>query len=236
MICIPVSDPGDDGHEDHRSGRSGPVSCTSKGRKVPCDWAGGTWSNARGCYLIPTVQPPADSDAWQGNDPSRGRLANCDRPGGNGTPMYVFIAGAPVVDPGTLALNALDQLQLTVPEINTAPPATGMTYVGLRTWLWIPESQWKPLEKTVSVGGSSVTVHAEPRQILWDLGPGATTCGGPGREWISGHMSEDDTTSCGYTYRQVSDFEPDKRFPVTAAITFHVDWTCSLASDHTLMQ
>jgi len=225
LICIPVSDPGDPSDDVKAKPHSGPRVCTSKGKKVPCNWAGGTW-NGRGCYLIPTIQPPAGSSEWGGHDPSQGRLAACDSPG-FGTPSYVFIPGTGAVDPGSLAQSALDQLPLTVPDIQTAPSGPGMTYVGLQTWLWIPKAQWHTLTKRVSVGGTSVEVTAEPRSIAWDLGPGSTTCAGPGREWISGTMSDSDSTDCGYTYTQVSDFEPNGSFEITAAISFRVDWTCS---------
>lgn len=226
LICIPVQDPGTPpGDDDNTNVGNGPRVCKQGGNVIPCEWAGGVWNHEHGCYLIPTVQPPADSDLWQGNDPSQGTLYACDLPG-QGTPSYVFVPGANP-DPAALARSALDQLTLTVPNIKTAPATTGMTYVGLRTWLWIPESQWGTLRRTVTVGGTSVTVTAEPRKVAWNLGPATTTCNGPGRAWVTGHMSSSDATNCGYTYTQVSDFEPDKKFRASATITFRANWTCA---------
>ena len=228
LICIPVSIPGHeaDGSDGDSNASTGPRVCRTDDHKIPCTWAGGTWSQSHGCYLIPTIQPPADSEIWQGNDPKRGRVYVCDQrvPG---TPTYVYIVGGGVPDPGTLAQSALEQLALTVPELKTAPLTTGMTYVGLRTWLWIPSSQWSTLRRSVTVGNTTVTVTAEPRRVRWNLGTGSTTCNGPGRAWAIGQMDESDTTTCGYTYRRVSDFETGDEFEVRAMISFRVDWVCS---------
>lgn len=228
LICIPVQDPGTTG-DDNNSGGSGtnsPVTCSFQGETIPCEWSGGRWSNSNGCYLIPTIQPPPDSDIWQGNNPSDGRIFACDRPG-MGSPFYVFIPGTGTPDPARLAQEALDSLTLTVPTIKSAPSTSSMTYVGLRTWLWFPESNWNKLTKTVSAGATSVTVTAIPKKATWDMGPKTITCNGPGREWISGRMSDSDTTTCGYAYTKVSDFEPGKKFTISARITFRVDWRCS---------
>ena len=46
------------------------------------------------------------------------------------------------------------------------------TYVHMDTWLWVGAAQFEPLAKTVTAGGTTVTVTAEPIQVWWDLGDG----------------------------------------------------------------
>jgi hypothetical protein len=149
-----------------------------------------------------------------------------------GTPLPVFVpngvgAAAPPPDPAVLARRALERMVLTVPDVHLAPAPPAKTYVGLETWLWLPAQQWAALTESVTAGGTTVTVTAEPRRVVWEMGAGSTVCYDPGRVWVIGQMSESSTTSCQYTYEQVSDFQPDQRFQVAATIVFRADWTCS---------
>ena len=40
-------------------------------------------------------------------------------------------------------------------------------------------------------------------------------------------MSSSEKTDCSYTFAKVSDSESGGAFPVTATITYQVDWTCA---------
>lgn len=244
FICIPVTDPGGNfgsvGDHSGFGGSTGPTECKWNGKVIPCTYpGGGKWSPTNRCYLVPTAQPPSGSDMWDGHDPNDGRIYACVIPGVPGTPDIVFVpngAAAPP-DPAVLARRALGRMNLTVPRVRMAPAPPAMTYVSLETWLWMPSSQWATLRKSVTAGGTTVTVTAEPRRAAWDMGAGSTTCYDPGRAWLVDQMPDGASTSCRYKYDRVSDFQPDKKFTVSATITFRATWTCSgncLADEGTL--
>jgi hypothetical protein len=91
----------------------------------------------------------------------------------------------------------------------------------------MPRGQWSTLRKSVTAGATTVTVTAKPESVAWDMGPATRTCFSAGRAWKVGEMPKGSKTDCSYTYKQVSDFEPDKKFKVAATITYQVDWTCA---------
>jgi hypothetical protein len=176
---------------------------------------------------------------WDGHEPSEGRVYACVTPGATGNPDTIFGPNgeASPPDPAVLAKRALGELKLTVPTIRMAPAPPDKTYVGLETWLWMPAGQWATLTKSVTAGGTTVTVTAEPRKVNWDMGAGSTSCYDAGRAWVAGQMQNGASTSCQYTYERVSDFQPDKKFTVLATISFRATWACSgncLADEGTL--
>lgn len=241
QICIPVTDPGDKPEPKRNEpirDSNGPAVCSSNGSTIPCTHAGGQWNSDRGCYLVPITQPPPGSNEWQGHNPSEGRVYACARPNQVGNPSLVFVPnGQEPPDPEALARRALDQLKLTVPKVHLSPTPPAKTYVGLETWLWMPQSQWSTLTKSVTAGSTTVTVTAEPRRVRWDMGAGSTVCYDAGRAWVVKQMSATATTSCQYTYKKVSDFQPDGKFQVSATIIFRARWNCSgtcLAPDGSL--
>lgn len=135
------------------------------------------------------------------------------------------VEAVPAVDPWVLARRALDQMQLATADIHTAPALPRMTYVGLETWLWVPESQWSTLSLSVSAGATTVHVEARPVRADWNLGEGTISCADAGRAWIRG-MDSDEETSCGYAYSSTSHDQPRERYPVTATIVYAASWTC----------
>ena len=94
------------------------------------------------------------------------------------------------------------------------------------TWLWIEARQWTDLSLTVTAGATSVTVFAHPVRLTWDLTEGSTSCKSAGRPWMPG-MSAQESTDCSFTFDAVSAAQPDGQFPVTATLTYQVDWTCT---------
>ena len=191
----------------------------------PCDYD----------YVSP--QPPAGDPLWEGTSPDDGDLYMKVCPG-PGTPTYVVRPNA-APDPADLARRALGQMPLARPDIHLAPKPPAKTYVGLATWLWMPPGQWSTLRKSVTAGDTTVTVVAVPQSVAWDMGPATKTCYSAGREWKVGKMPKGSKTSCSYTYKQISDFQPDKKFKIAATITYKADWTCEgdcLADDGTLGQ
>ena len=229
-ICIPVEDPGSPGgggggNEGVRGG-GGTTECARGGEPIDCVYAGGQWSNEHQCYLIAIPQPPTDSELWAsaGGSPEEGRLFSCVRPWESASPGFVFVPDGEAAppDPAEMARRALDEMRLTVPEIHTAPAAPDRTYVGLETWLWIPQAQWTTLTKSVSAGSTTVTVTAEPSNVVWNMGAGSTSCGDAGRPWRAG-MSSSETTTCQFVYDRMSDGGP---FPILATMSFRASWTC----------
>lgn len=243
-ICIPaMDDGGNDSSGNENGGGWGSSTCSYRGSKTPCmDRDLGTWSQGRQCYLQLLVPQPAPStEVWSttGGSPADGRIFVCIKPDVPGNPSYVFVKGGGAPNPADLARKALGQLRLARPEIHLAPEPPHRTYVGVDTWLWMPSGQWATLNKSVSAGATTVTVTAAPDHTVWNMGPASTTCYAAGREWKVGHMPKGSTTSCSYTYTQVSDFEPDKTFTVTATLIYQVDWRCTgtcLANAGTLGQ
>jgi hypothetical protein len=231
-ICVPAVDPGSPGDPGGGSGDgaggSGDAGCPSAPDGDCVNESGGVWINPHGCYgYLAAPQPPANHPAWDGHTPSEGNIFICFASGSQpGT--YIFVAGgqAPLPDPRVLAQQALDQLVLAVPEINIAPDPPLATYVGLETWLWVPEDQWDELSLTVTAGATSVTVTATPVRIDWNLTEGSTSCASAGRPWVRG-MSSDAQTDCSFTFSTLSDGQPKGKYAVSATIAYSATWTCT---------
>lgn len=232
-ICIPAVDPGTPGGGENTGGNTG---------GGPGGGSGGGAPEVSPCRRTEPVspQPQAGAPEWGGNSPADGRLVLCI-PQGAGNPTYLFVPNGedPPPDPAELARKALDELKLATPDVHLAPAPPDQTYVGLDTWLWMPEGQFANLEKSVTAGDTTVTVTAVPKSVLWDMGPSSTTCYSAGRVWKSNQMPKGSTTDCSYKYTKISDFEPGKKFKVSSTITYQVDWTCDgdcLVDDGTLGQ
>ncbi|UUW92481.1 hypothetical protein [Pimelobacter simplex] len=176
------------------------------------------------CYGPTEPPPPASDPAWGNHDPTAGSIYQC--PGPPITYIFVGNGQAPLPDPRVLAQRALDQLDLAVPAIHIAPDPPLATYVGLETWLWLPEAQWDSLSLTVTAGATSVTVTAAPVRVDWGLTEGSTSCSSVGRPWVRG-MSSNAQTDCSYTFSTLSDGQPDGKYDVSATITYSATWTCS---------
>lgn len=220
-ICIPATDPGGGGSGGETGGPGG----GGGGGAEPI-------YDPDGCFLTYiTPQPDANNPAWGGHTPEEGALYFRRCHGGNdpeGTPVVFVPQGEepPPPDPADLARKALGRLRLATPDVHLAPAPPARTYVGLDTWLWMPPGQWSSLKKSVKAGDTTVTVTAAPKSVLWDMGPGSTTCYSAGRVWKTKEMPKDSTTDCSYKYEKISDFEPGKKFRIAATITYQVDWTC----------
>lgn len=229
-ICVPAVDPGapSGGGGGGDSGGGGPTTCQSNGEVIPCTTEFGVWFPSHACYAAPLDPQPAASDPdWGEHDPSEGTIYYCADGGiGGELPFFVANGAEPLPDPRELAQNALDQLTLETPDIKAAPAPPLATYVGLETWLWIPQTQWRDLSLTVSAGNTSVTVVAAPKRVDWDLTESTMSCYSPGREWLKG-MSSTAKTTCSYTFSKLSDSHPDEKYPITATLVYAATWTCS---------
>lgn len=233
-ICIPAVDPGANpgpggGGPGGGGGTPGGAQCLrSGGAPIPCtNDDGGVWNAARQCYAYPLVpQPPAGSAYWEGHSPSEGNVWTCDRSVAVPGNTWFVPGGETPPDPGQVARTVVETMPLVKPTVNMAPSPPLMTYVGLPTWLWMDEGQWSSVAGSATVGGTTVSVVAEPIRVRWDLGDGTQTCTSAGRAWERG-MSASEQTDCSYAFQHVSDFEPDGVFEVSAVVHYAVDWTCT---------
>lgn len=140
--------------------------------------------------------------------------------------FFVPNGGAPLPDPAVLAQRAVGQLDLARAQAHVSPPPSFHTLVGLENWLWVPDGQWRPLTRSISAGGTTVTVTAEPIRTQWDMGNGdVQLCADPGRPWVEG-MSDMAKTACSYSYTDMVDPYADV-WSVSAVIVYDVDWTCT---------
>lgn len=194
-----------------------------------CQHGNAWWSSAGNCYAYPMdPQPPVGSTQWQmvAGDATDGTIMVC---ADSGEPFHA--AGGPgggIPDAYTIALNAVKQVPFVTPDLQIAPPPTYHSYINYENWLWIPEGQWRTVEASVTVGGTTVTVTAEPARTEWDMGDGAPArnCYDAGRAWVKG-MSESAKTTCSYAYEDTSaDSEPGY-FTITGQLFYDVRWSCS---------
>ena len=211
---------------------------------MPCQEKGLGWFNpSDGCYWkLANPQPPAGDPAWAGHVPGRGGAVYayaCPFMGGpstNGGLRWLPTPppGQPANTPpaAAIAQMALAKLMLPTMSAQSNGGASGTTYVGLPTWLWLPVEQWRSVSATAAVGTRSVTLTASPVSVTWSMGEGgSTTCAGPGEPFSSADPAH---PPCGYTYRVDSIGQPqtgpspnDRYFAVQGAVLFALHWTCA---------
>jgi hypothetical protein len=198
-----------------------------------CQQGNAWWSSVGMCYAYPLdPQPPVGSAIWESvaAAATNGTLMACN---GSGDIFYVPGGQNPIPDARTIALNAVKRVPFVTADVHTAPAPPDYTYVHLENWLWVPEGQWRTVEARAAVGGTAVTVTAEPSKIEWAMGDGYTkVCRNAGRAWVKG-MTDAAKTSCGYAYDTISvrtksgKYDPDGRFGVTAQFFYEVRWSCT---------
>jgi hypothetical protein len=215
----------------------GHASCEYAGEKVNCLNSFGYWSASTGCWIeLASPQPPESDPLWQGHTAKDGAIYTCTKPNPMrislpGEGIQLFLPGLPQdaivpANPAVLAIRATNSIPLAQAIVHTAPTAPHLSWVLLRTWLWIPAAQWRPLRGTATAGPTSVTATVRPVKVTWDLGEDTLTCDGPGRVWRSWMTDAADTT-CGYTYEHTSADQPGEAYRITATITYAVSWVCA---------
>ena len=140
-------------------------------------------------------------------------------------------AATPAIDPYSIARQAERSLQLPAPLSEFNPPA--ISVVNLPTWLWIDGGIWHPFSVTASVGTVSATAVATPTSVTWTMGDGGmTTCDGPGTPYVAEQPSDQQSTTCHYTYLTSSGGQPsgdgnpnDDAYNVVATIDWSVTWS-----------
>ena len=112
-------------------------------------------------------------------------------------PITLWVEAGPSAE--QIARSLLARIQLKPIEIGLVPRgADAMTVVGMPVWLWVDEpsrTTWGPA--TITAGGMTLT--AQVRSVVWDMGDGTTLTCGKGTEWRRGTGREPSPT-CGHTY------------------------------------
>ena len=212
--------------------RTGKRTCTYLGKEVDCTSSTGVWSQEQQCWVQRmSPQPPADDPIWAGHD--GGTIYWCQDPialdgvMGGGHMFWApsaGAAGAPVlVDPVTLAEEAVDRMNLRAIQVGITPPEgpDSYTLVGIPTWMWVDEPgpvTWGPITRTASAGSVTVTATARVASVVWDMGDGTVVSCGKGTPYQDAYGA-DESPTCGHRYAAPG------RYPVTATSNWDVDWS-----------
>jgi hypothetical protein len=126
-----------------------------------------------------------------------------------------------------LALQALADMAVSSPDIQTSPGDGNPSLVGIETWLMLDEATFTRGSSTDTDGLISVTVWAEPNEdgdVVWDTGEGTKTCPGSGQDG-----------SCTWTYQRSSAGQPNlddvgrPAYGITASVTYTGGYSVSVA-------
>lgn len=228
-ICLEGTEVGEE-PDDLPGVATDPISsaCSDEsGAAVPCtNGYGGSWSGApRWCYQYQlSPQPSAGSQLWGVNDPSEGTLWSCDYSVAVPSNTWFVPNGQAVVDAGSIARDLVSRADFEYADAATAPGGDQPTYVGYRTWLWIPPEQWRPVSASLTLSGATVTIRATPLGVEWAIGSRQMFCDGPGRPWKDGYP-EDAQTPCSVVFDEVEGPNGDE-LDVAARIRYTVEWSC----------
>jgi hypothetical protein len=183
-----------------------------------------------------TPPPPLDDPRWQGH--TDGSIWACTREQGYDqgkhiVTEWVWLPGTPdtvVIDPVTLAYQAIAEMRLAPPLIKTAPAAGQLGLVNMPVWLWVAktENTWGPIVRSASVPGVSVTATAQVTAVNWSMGDGNTVrCDGPGTPYTKG-TGVRNSPDCGHGYAKTSHKLPNCTYPVTATAQWEITWQSNL--------
>lgn len=241
LVTLHPKDPGNPGGS--TNGRAGSTSagvkkpgkraCTYMGESIDCTSSSGAWSQDLQCWVQRmSPQPAADDPIWSGHD--GGSIYWCEAPPGvagvmpAGSHMFwapsAGAAGAPVlVDPVTLAEEAIDLMNLRAIQVGITPPEGADTYtlVGIPTWMWVDEPAevtWGPITRSASAGAVTVTATAKVSSVVWDMGDGTVVSCGKGTPYQEA-FGADESPTCGHRYATPG------RYAVTATSNWDVDWS-----------
>ncbi|WP_141859452.1 ATP/GTP-binding protein [Kribbella jejuensis] len=184
-------------------------------------------------------QPPPGDERWQGH--TDGSVWACTREQGYDqgrhiVTEWVWLPGRPdtvVIDPMTLVYEAIAEMQLAPPQIETAPSAGQIGLVNMPVWMWVTKSEntWGPIVRSASVPGLSVTATAQVKAIDWSMGDGTTVrCEGPGTPYDKS-MGVKFSPTCGHRYVKTSHKLPNCKYPVTAVAQWDITWESTLGDN-----
>lgn len=124
---------------------------------------------------------------------------------------------------------ALASLDLTPPQPRLAPE--GGTLAGMPAWLWL-DQPWEPLQATDAIPGVTVSVYAEPQELIWSTPEGDRVCEGPGIPWTQAawddYRSASSSTrghgnpACTFVFADASGDQP---YPTTVTVSWAAGWS-----------
>jgi hypothetical protein len=176
-------------------------------------------------------QNPGASVSMNG-DPGTGTWYVITCPGTTPSLLFVSTVGRPaaqppLTQPRALAQEALATMRLPGPMVEMSPPS-GAEVVNFQDWLWVAPSTWHPISATATAGPVSATATATPTRVVYDMGNGGeVVCDGAGTPYDPTVPSQEQSTSCSYTYIASSAGEPGNRYTATATIYWSVRWTAA---------
>ncbi|MEY9887695.1 hypothetical protein ABIA31_001324 [Catenulispora sp. MAP5-51] len=131
----------------------------------------------------------------------------------------------PAMSPRDVAQEALKEIHLSAPAMNTSPRDGAPQWVNFPVFLWTDARDWHPLSATAKVPGIQVLATATPESLTWDMGDGSVvTCTGPGTPFTDSTPAASVSPDCGYLYRRASDAEPGGEFTVRVTEAWRVTW------------
>ncbi|MEV5963721.1 hypothetical protein AB0L70_18275 [Kribbella sp. NPDC051952] len=236
-LVSPTPTPGKPGKAGTHDQKTKPV-CEFHGAAQACvDTQLGNWSNSQQCYMRREVPQPQPNDPrWKGH--TDGSIWACVREigydqGRHLVTEWVWLPGRPdtvVIDPVTLAYQAIAAMQLAPPLVKTAPGVGQVGLVNMPAWFWVDktENTWGPIVRSASVPGLTVTATAQVKAVNWSLGDGNTIrCAGPGTPYDKS-MEVKDSPDCGHRYKKTSRELPNCKYPVTATAQWNITWQSTL--------
>jgi len=193
---------------------------------------GGGSSNCEWQMLDAEGQAAAEDmsqHGWQqshGPGPGAWYRKICYDANGLSTATLVWVANP--VDVAALAQQAADAVAIPQPGVHFNPSEQQGAVVNVPTWLWVDPATWQPVTAQAAAGGVVVTATATPQRVDWDMGNGdRVSCDGPGTPYDAGRPSDQQLTSCSYTYRSSSAHQPDETYAVTATVVWAITWNAA---------
>ena len=107
-------------------------------------------------------------------------------------PCYTVVSGrpgAPAVSPAAIATSVAERLELAPGRIVASPPPGAAGLTGADSWFWLDPAPGREA-LSVALAGVRVTVVADPAQVEWRFGDGASMRAGPGVPYRAGRPPE----------------------------------------------
>jgi len=126
---------------------------------------------------------------------------------------------------GSLAQEVADQMQIEPPQIGMTGGGQ-MQLVGWPVWLWVqdPDTYTHAVTKSVDAGGVPLSATARFDKTVWDMGDGNQVECTQTTEYSS-RYGGDPSPTCGYTYSEQSNKQPDDVYTITVTAYWTVTWS-----------
>lgn len=153
-----------------------------------------------------------------------------------GQPAQPAAPARPRITPLQLALRAMQNLTIPLPQLSTAPPRGSDGAVGMPEWFWLPTDQWTARTIRATAGSVWAAVTARPQTLVIDPGDGtgSFTCPGPGTPYDPKAKADAQRSDCTHLYHEPSVGQSGLAYPVTVTVTWTAAWQGSGGTGGTL--